>query len=315
MRNEATIQPKAKLKRRNGFWGELKKYKGVYLMAIPGILFYLIFLYGPMFGVVIAFQDYSPALGFLKSSWVGLKHFQDFCSSAHFVRTVRNTLVISLLDLVLGFPAPIILALLLNELKAQRFKKIVQTITYIPHFISLVVICGIISAFSMKDGVFNIVLSLFGMERRNLLQEPAAFKWIYVFSGIWQSIGWDSIIYLAALSNIDQCLYEAASIDGAGKLRQVFAVTLPAIIPTIVTLFIMRMGTAFTVGYEKILLLYNSTIYETADVISTLVYRKGLREMNYSYSTAVGLFNSVVNLVMLLAANYISKKATETSLW
>lgn len=315
MQNNAIIQPKAKLKRRSGFWEEVKKYKGAYLMAIPGILFYLIFLYGPMFGVIIAFQDYSPALGFFKSDWVGLKHFQDFCSSAHFVRTVRNTVTISMLDLLLSFPAPIILALLLNELKAQKFKKIVQTITYIPHFISLVVICGMISAFAMKDGVINVVLSLFGMERRNLLQEPAAFKWIYVFSGIWQSIGWNSIIYLAALSNIDQCLYEAASIDGAGKLRQVFAVTLPSIVPTIVTLFIMRMGSAFTVGYEKILLLYNSTIYETADVISTLVYRKGLLEMNYSYSTAVGLFNSVVNLVMLLAANYISKRTTETSLW
>ena len=157
MQNNAIIQPKAKLKRRSGFWEEVKKYKGAYLMAIPGILFYLIFLYGPMFGVIIAFQDYSPALGFFKSDWVGLKHFQDFCSSAHFVRTVRNTVTISMLDLLLSFPAPIILALLLNELKAQKFKKIVQTITYIPHFISLVVICGMISAFAMKDGVINVV--------------------------------------------------------------------------------------------------------------------------------------------------------------
>lgn len=296
-------------------FGEISKNKLTYAMAIPGILFFLIFHYAPMFGVIIAFQDYSVARGFFASEWVGFKHIIDFCKSVYFTRTVSNTVVISLMNLVLGFPAPIILALLLNEIKSNGYKRVVQTITYIPHFISTVIICGMISKFCMKNGMFNIILGWFGFEARNLLQEPAAFKWVYVLSDLWQQLGWNSIIYLAALTNVDPTLYEAASIDGAGKFRQVFTITIPSIIPTIVTLFIMRMGSMLSVGADKVLLLYNPTIYETADVINTFVYRKGLLEMNYSYSTAIGLFNSLINLCFLNISNAVSRKVTETSLW
>ena len=306
---------KINLGKNDTFIGEIKKNKLTYAMAIPGILFFLIFHYAPMFGVIIAFQDYSVARGFFASEWVGLKHIIDFCKSVYFTRTVSNTVVISVMNLVIGFPAPIILALLLNEIKSGGYKRVVQTVTYIPHFISTVIICGMISKFCMKDGMFNIILGWFGFEAKNLLQEPAAFKWIYVLSDLWQQVGWNSIIYLAALTNVDPTLYEAASIDGAGKLRQVFAITIPSIIPTVVTLFIMRMGSMLSVGSDKILLLYNPTIYETSDVINTYVYRKGLLEMNYSYSTAIGLFNSLVNLCFLNASNAISRKVTETSLW
>lgn len=297
------------------FIGEIMKNKLTYAMAIPAILFFLIFHYVPMFGVLIAFQDYRVAKGFFASEWVGLKHIIDFCQSVYFTRTVGNTVVISLMNILIGFPAPIILALLLNEIKSNGYKRVVQTVTYIPHFISTVIICGMVSKFCMKDGMFNVILGWFGFEAKNLLQEPAAFKWILVLTDLWQGTGWGSIVYLAALSNVDPTLYEAASIDGAGKFRQVFAVTLPAIIPTIITLFIMRMGSLLSVGSDKILLLYNPTIYETSDVINTYVYRKGLLEMNYSYSTAIGLFNSLINLCFLNASNAISRKVTETSLW
>lgn len=305
------------------FFREVSKNKLTYAMAIPGIIFYLIFHYAPMFGVIIAFQDFKYSKGIFGSDWVGLKHIINFVVnaegtglSADFIRTVGNTVTISVMNLVMGFPAPIILALLLNELKSSGYKRVVQTVTYIPHFISTVIICGMISRFSMSSGLFNAVLGWFGFPPENLLLKPEAFKWIYVLSDLWQQIGWNSIIYLAALSGVDPTLYEAASIDGAGKFRQVFAVTIPAIIPTIVTLFIMRMGSMISVGSDKILLLYNNITMEAADVINTYVYRKGLTEPGgYSYSTAIGLFNSLVNLIFLNVANAISRKVTETSLW
>lgn len=301
--------------RQHGFWHEVAHNKVAYLMALPGLLFYFIFLYLPMFGVIIAFQDYTPAAGFLKSSWVGLAHFKEFFGSIYFFRTLKNTILLSGMDLVIGFPAPIILALLLNEIRSKYFKKTVQTITYIPHFVSLVIICGMIKDFCMRDGVINLVLGFMGMERSNLLTNPGAFRWIYVLSGIWQNIGWSSIVYLAALGGIDSSLYEAAMIDGANKLRQTIHVTLPGLAPTIVVLFIMAIGNLMGIGYEKVLLLYNSAIYDTADIISTFVYRTGLKEMNFSYSTAVGLFNSVINLILLLSANTLSRKITDMSLW
>lgn len=294
---------------------EIKKHKVAYLMALPGILYYLIFRYGPMFGLVIAFQDYSPVLGIMKSEWVGLRHIIDFCNSVYFKRVVTNTLTISIMDLILGFPAPIILALLLNELKSNTCKKIVQTVTYIPYFVSTVIICGMITKFSMRNGVFNVVLGLFGIPSQNLLQNAGLFKWIYVLSNIWQYVGWNSIIYIAALGGIDPSLYEAAKIDGAGRLRQVFNVTIPGIVPTIVTLLIITMGNLLNVGYEKVLLLYNPTIYDSADIISTYVYRKGLIDVNYSYSSAVGFFNAIVNMVLIVSANYVSKKVTNMGLW
>lgn len=306
------VRPK---KKKDNFFNEFRRNKLTYLFTLPGIVWYLIFCYLPMFGIIIAFREYSPATGFFHGEWVGIKHVVDFCKSVYFTRTVTNTLTISVMTLFLSFPAPIILALLLNEIKSNGYKRVVQTVTYLPHFISTVIICGMITSFSMQNGLFNAVLGLFGVEARNWLQEPAAFKWIYVISGIWQGVGWGSIVYLAALTNIDPTLYEAASIDGAGRLRQAFSVTIPSIVPTIVTLFILRMGSFFGVGSEKILLLYNPTTYETADVISTYIYRKGLLQMNYSYSSAIGIFNSMINLILITTTNKISRKVSETSLW
>lgn len=294
---------------------DLRRNKYLYLMAIPVIAYYIIFHYKPMYGAVIAFKEFSPIKGILGSPWVGLKHFYDFFNDYYFARIMANTIVISFSSLIFGFPAPIILALLMNELKNRIFTRTVQTITYMPHFISLVVICGLIRSFTADDGIITYVFSLFGGEKVSMLNKSELFVPIYVISGIWQGVGWGSIIYLSALQSIDVQLYEAATIDGAGYLRRAWHITLPGIMPTIVIMLILRMGHLMSVGYEKIILLYNPAIYETSDVISSYVYRKGLLEFNWSYSSAVGLFNSVINFLMLTAANKISKKVNETSLW
>lgn len=295
---------------------DIRKNKGVYIMFLPVLLFYIIFMYKPMYGALIAFQNYVPAKGMLGSDWVGFKHFIDFFESYHFTRVFKNTLVISISSLVIGFPAPIILALLLNELKSRKFSRVVQTITYMPHFISLVVVAGMIKDFTSSQGfITEFLVTVFHMERTALLTKPDLFVPIYVLSDVWQSVGWGSIVYLAALSSVDQELYEAARIDGAGHFRQVISITLPCIIPTIVIMFILRMGSVLNVGFEKIILLYNPSTFETADVISSFVYRKGLQERNWSYSTAVGLFNSVINVIMLVSANFLSRKVCDTSLW
>lgn len=294
---------------------DFKKNKLIYLMALPVLAYYIIFHYGPMYGVIIAFKNFSPGRGILGSSWVGFQWFKDFFSSYYFGRLLRNTVLINVLNLIFSFPAPIILALLLNELRHERFKKTVQTVSYLPHFISLVVICGMIHDFTARDGIINDIVEWFGGERKTMLLEPGLFRPIYIISGIWQNVGWDSIIYLAALSGIDQEFYEAAVIDGANRWKQTLHITLPGILPTIVILLIMRIGAMMNVRHEKIILLYNSNIYETADVISTFVYRKGLSQANYSYSAAVGLFNSIVNFVLIILANWFSRKATEISLW
>ena len=287
----------------------------LYLLLIPAILYFIIFKFAPMYGVQIAFKDYKINLGIGGSEWVGTKYFQRLFKSSMFSRVFRNTLLLNIYSVIFGFPAPIILALMLNELRGERFKRTVQTVTYIPHFISMVVICSIIRQFCLSDGVFNDIGAFFGAQRTALLQKPAYFRTIYVASGIWQEIGWSSIIYLAALTGIDPQLYEAAEIDGANRLRQTWHITLPGIMPTIIMLLILRMGSILGVGYEKILLLYNETIYETADVISTYVYRKGLIEANFSYSTAVGLFNSIINVIFLVGTNLISKKVTDIGLF
>ena len=294
---------------------EMKKTKTVYLMALPGLLLLFVFCYLPMCGVIVGFMDYSPARGIFASQWVGLKHFKSFFESPYFIRCIKNTLGLSVYSLVAGFPAPIILALLLNEIKCKAYKKCIQTVTYIPHFISMVVIAGIIIDFTSLNGIINDVIALFGFERTNLLMKASLFKTIYVMSDLWQSVGWGSIVYLAALTAIDSSLYEAAMLDGAGRLKQTIYVTIPGIAPTVVTMLILRLGAIMSVGAEKIILLYNPTTYETAETISTYVYQKGLVNMNFSYSTAIGLFNSVINLVLLLAANKISKKYTEVGLW
>jgi len=294
---------------------DFKKNKYVYLMILPVIAFFIIFSYWPMYGVIIAFKDYSPGKGIWGSNWVGLKNFKDFFSSYYVGRLIRNTILINIYDLIWGFPAPIILALLINEVNNKLFKRTIQTISYLPHFISLVVVCGIIIDFTASDGLITTILSYFGIKPTNLLMRPELFRTIYISSGIWQGVGWGSIIYLAALSGIDPNLYEAATIDGAGRWKQALHITLPGIAPTIIILFILRLGSMMSVGYEKIILLYNSTTYETADVISSFVYRKGLQESNYSYSTAVGLFNSIINFMLIIIANTISRKVSETSLW
>lgn len=299
----------------SGFLYELRKNWMIYLMFVPIALYYLLFCYKPMYGALIAFQNYSPSKGILGSQWVGFRHFIDFFNNYYFWRILKNTLVISASSIIFGFPAPILLALLINEIRSNAFKRTVQTISYIPHFISLVVICGMIKSFTSDNGMITDLLVLFGCRRVSLLSKAEAFVPIYVISDIWQGLGWGSIIYLAAMTGINQELYEAATIDGANRWKQTLHVTIPGIAPTIIIMLILRLGSVLNVGYEKIILLYNELTRETADVISSFVYRKGLQEMNWSYSTAVGLFNSVVNFGFIIVTNAISRRVSGTSLW
>ncbi|MFF2909044.1 ABC transporter permease [Paenibacillus sp. NPDC057934] len=299
----------------NRFIRDFRINKYLYLMMIPVVAYYLIFHYAPMYGALIAFKEYSPMKGILGSDWVGLKHFQDFFNSYYFWRILKNTIVISLYSLIFEFPAPIILALLINEVRSKSFKRVAQTITYMPYFISLVVICGIITDFTNADGIINSLFTYFGYDGQAMLQKPELFRPIYILSEIWQRIGWESIIYIAALMSIDVEQYEAARMDGASRFKQMFYITLPGILPTISIMLILRMGNLLNVGFEKIILLYNPITYETADVISSFVYRKGLLEFGWSYSSAVGLFNSVINLALLVTANYVSRKVNKNSLW
>lgn len=228
---------------------------------------------------------------------------------------MKNTLLLSFYDIIFGFPAPIILALLLNEIHNRFFKNVTQTITYLPHFISMIVVCGMLTDFSLSTGLFNDIIAFFGGERHPLLQDPSLYRTIYILSGIWQQVGWGTIIYLSALAGVDSQLYEAAQIDGANKWKQTLHVTLPGIAPTIITMFILKIGKLMSMGYEKTILLYNPSTYETADIISSYVYRIGLLDQDWSYSTAIGLFNSVINFILLILANKLSKKFSQTSLW
>lgn len=312
MKTTADI-PRPGLRRRVTRDFKLNKY--LYLMAVPVIGYFVLFHYGPMYGLQIAFRQYSPSLGFLGSPWVGLQHIIDFVNSYHFGRLIRNTILLSVFDLLFSFPAPIVLALLMNELRSRIFKRWVQTITYIPHFISIVVIVGMMVDFLARDGLINQVLVTLGLEAKAYLREPEWFRTLYISSGIWQQVGWGTIIYLAAISGIDPSLYEASKVDGANRLQQVYHITIPGILPTIVILFILQMGNLMNVGMEKILLMYNTATYETADVIQTYMYRKGLLESNFSYSAAVGLFNSLINFALLIIANRLSRKATGSGLW
>lgn len=294
---------------------EWKHNKELYLMILPVLIYFTIFMYIPMYGASIAFKNFIPSKGILGSEWIGFDHFTRFFDSIYFTRVLKNTLLISLNSLGWGFPAPIILALLLNEIRSKWFKSTIQTITYLPHFISLVVIIGLLKQFTVSTGLLNDIIAFFGGDRVPLLQRPEYFRTIYVTSEIWQTIGWSSIIYLAALSGIDQEQYEAARIDGANRWKQMLHVTLPGIQSTIIILLILRMGSLFSVGFEKIILMYNPSTYEVADVISSYVYRSGILEMNFSYSAAVGLFNSLMNFILLVVANQLSKRFSETSLW
>lgn len=307
------VEPNNSFKAR--FKRSWRKNKIKYLMILPVIIYFLVFHYKPMYGLIIAFKDYKPHLGIAGSEWVGLDNFKRFFSDPNAFRVIRNTFVISLTTLVVGFPAPIILALLINEIKNKIFKRFVQTITYMPYFISLVVMCSLIKVFTQSDGLINDFLVNFGVARTNLLANPHYFIPIYVLSGIWQNIGWNSIIYLAALSSIDQGQYEAAKMDGAGRLQQIWHITLPGIRSTIIILLILRMGGLLSVGFEKVLLLYSSQTYAVADVISTYVYRMGILDADFSYSTAIGLFNTLVNVTFLLIANKIANKTSNSGLF
>jgi len=294
---------------------DLRRNRMVYLMVAPVVLYYLIFRYGPMYGAIIAFKDYSPAQGIWGSPWIGFQNFQEFFGGVYIVRLLRNTLAINVLDLIFGFPAPIIVALLLNELTSQRFKRLVQSLTYVPHFISLVVVAGLLIDFLARDGLVNGLLTSVGLPEIAFLQEAGWYWPIFVGSGIWQAVGWGSIIYLAAIAGIDPALYEAAVIDGADRWRQIRYITLPGIWPMVITLLILRVGTLLSVGYEKTILLYNPSTFETADVIATYVYRRGVLGMDYGFSAAVGLFDAVVNLAFLLAANRLTRHFYHVSLW
>lgn len=294
---------------------DFKINKYIYIMAIPVMAYFIIFHYIPMYGAIIAFKQFSPGKGIIGSDWVGLDNFVKFFNSVYFTRVVRNTILINLYGLIFGFPAPIIFAILLNEISKPRFKKAVQTITYMPHFISVVVVAGMIVSFTARNGfIGNFVARITG-ENVSLLMKPEYFRTIYIASGIWQELGFNSIIYLAAISSIDPQLYEAARMDGAGRFKQAIHITFMGILPTVIILLIMRIGNMMSLGFEKIILLYNPLTYETADVISSFVYRRGLQEFDYSFSAAVGLFNSVINFTLLICANLISRKTQETSLW
>ena len=288
----------------------------LYLFMLPTIIYIGIFHYVPLYGIQIAFQNYNPALGFSNSPWVGFMHFTKFFRSYYFDRLIRNTFLLSAYSLIFGFPVPILLALMLNEIRSAKYKKLVQTVMYAPHFISTVVLVGIIrTMLSPSIGVVNHVRELFGLSREYYMIQPGAFRPIYIVSGIWQNMGWNAVIYLAALSSVDPELHEAATIDGASRMKRILYINIPTILPTIVILLIMRMGSLASIGHEKIYLLQNDLNLETSEVISTYVYRRGLEGAQYSFSTAVGLFNNVINIILLLSANFIAGRVGETSLF
>lgn len=306
--------------RREGFKKFVKKrilrnYE-LYLFLLPTIIVLLIFHYWPMYGIQIAFKEYIPTKGITGSPWVGLENFRRFFKSYAFGKIIRNTIAISLYSLIAGFPVPVILALLLNQLNSLKYKKVIQTVTYAPHFISDVVLVGMLALFlSPRSGIVNQLLKLLGMEPILFMGEPGMFRHIYVWSGIWKEMGWSSIIYLAALTAVSPELHEAAIIDGATKIQRIRHIDLPSILPTITIMFILRMGRVMNVGFEKVFLMQNSLNLEVSEVISTYVYKRGLIGAEYSYSAAIGLFNSLINFVLLITFNRIAKSVGETSLW
>lgn len=295
---------------------DLVKHWQVYLMLLPVVIYFIIYNYLPMGGLIMAFQDYKLKLGMFKSPFVGLKHFQRFFSSMYFGRLMRNTLMISIKDIVWSFPLTIIFALLLNEVQNRVFKKTIQTVSYLPYFISMVVVCGLVVDFTKGGGALSNLYTKITGNEGSLLGDPDKFQAIFVGSNIWQNLGYNSIVYLSALAAISPDLYESAKVDGANRWQQTIHITLPGLVPTIVIMLIMRVGSIMSVSYQKIILLYSPAIYEKADVITSYIYRVGLKEGNdYSYSTAVGLFQSVVNLILVVVTNQISKKYTDSSLW
>nr|WP_246483177.1 ABC transporter permease subunit [Alkalicoccobacillus gibsonii] len=296
-------------------WKRIQKDWQLYSLLILPIVYFVIFKYGPMFGNIIAFRRFVPGGKLYGEEWVGLRYIMMFINDPTFWNVFKNTFVLGTLSLVICFPLPIIFALLLNELTSKKFKKFVQTVSYLPHFLSIVIIAGMVLQLTSMNGTINTVVEFFTGERINFMQEAGWFRTIYISSEVWQTLGWGAILYLAALTNIDHGLYEAARIDGANRWKQTIHITIPGILPTIITLLILNIGTFLAVGFEKVLLLYNPLTYSTSDVISTYLYRVGLESSNFSYATAIGLFESIIGLTLILSANFISRKLTEQSLW
>ncbi|MCI8622707.1 MAG: sugar ABC transporter permease [Provencibacterium sp.] len=295
---------------------KIKRHWQLYLIFLVPLAVVLIFSYGPMYGLQIAFKDFMASKGIVGSPWVGLKHFRSFITSYQFPRLLGNTLGISIYSLLAGFPIPVLLALMINECGNAKFKKSVQMVSYAPHFISTVIMVSILLMFlSPRSGFINNVVALFGGERIDFIAKPEYFKSLYVWSGIWQNMGYSSIIYIAALAGIDPALHEAAVVDGASKLRRIWHIDIPGILPTVIIMLILDCGKLMNVGYEKVLLMQNSLNMSSSDIISTFVYRMGLEQAQYSFSTAVGLFNSVINTVLLVAVNQVARKCSETSLF
>ncbi len=288
----------------------------LYTMLLLPITFYIVFMYTPIIGNIIAFRKYQPGGSIFGIQWVGMRYFNMFLSDAKFWSVFKNTVILSLSSLVIGFPMPIIFALFLNELKSLKFKKLVQITSYLPHFLSTIIICGMImEVLAPNTGIINRLITTLGGSSISFMQNPNWFRPVYIISGIWQNLGWEAIIYIAALTNVDQQLYEAASIDGANKFQQMIHVSLAGIAPTIIIMLILAIGKLMTVGYEKVLLLYNPMTLDKADIISTYVYRLGIEANQYSYATAIGLLESVIGLTLVIIANKVSRKVSESSLW
>ncbi|TCP25982.1 carbohydrate ABC transporter membrane protein 1 (CUT1 family) [Scopulibacillus darangshiensis] len=311
-----TTKPLKKKKKPRNLKRRIVQHWELYLFILPAVLYFVIFHYIPMYGVQIAFKDFIPSLGIWGSPWVGFEHFTRFFESYYFWDLIKNTLGISLYSLAVGFPLPIILALSLNEAKDGFFKRSVQTVTYSPHFISVVVMAGMVIAFlSPTTGLINHIIGLFGIDPIPFMSDPKWFKTVYVFSDVWQNTGWGTIIYLAALAGVDPQLHEAAIVDGASRWQRIWHINIPALVPTMVILLILNTGSLLAVGFEKILLLQNSLNMESSDVIATFVYRSGILDAQYSFAAAVGLFNAVINAILLIVVNQIAKKRGGASLW
>ncbi len=297
-------------------WTRVKRNYELYLFLLPIIIIYLVFKYYPMYGVQIAFKDFSPSRGIWGSEWVGFKHFIEFFDSYNFWTIIVNTLTLSFLSLVFSFPVPIIIAIMLNQMLGKNYKKFIQTVIYAPHFISTVVLVGMLNVFlSPNSGLVNHIITLFGGEPRLFMADEGWFRPLYILSGIWQETGFSTIIYLAALAGVNPELHEAAIMDGASKWKRVWYVDIPSILPTIVILLILALGNIMGIGFEKAFLMQNDLNYATSNIIPTYVYEMGIQKAQYSFSTAVGLFNSVINIILIFTVNRIAKRMTETSLW
>ena len=321
-RKQRSVIPSLSLDKRNpvSWIGSHKKQLianyDLYLFLLPTLIFFIIFHYGPMYGIQIAFKDFFAVKGILGSPWVGFKHFIRFFNSFQFWTLLRNTIFLSFYQLLAGFPIPILLALMLNNVTCVPFKKVVQMVTYAPHFISVVVMVGMLNVFlSPNTGILNFIIQAFGGEPVYFMSKPGMFRDIYVWSGVWQTAGWSTIVYMAALAGIDQQLHEAATVDGANKLQRIWHIDVPGILPTAIVLLILNMGRVMRLGFEKALLMQNPLNIDTSEIITTYVYKVGLLGAQFSFSTAVGLFNSVINLVLLLLVNKMARKFSETSLW